>query len=118
MNTAQEILQRDRNIRLEREAKEIKREEFAKRWRTKGYGSWRAQIGSSVLMFCVAAVPLIGPSVHGDRDSIRMLSAALLVFSLMLHLAYQRRRRDLALFAIIEQEAPELFKKLQEEEIA
>jgi hypothetical protein len=116
MKTAQEVLQEERAVRIQREARDGKWAELAKRWRSPY--SWHARVWSSSLMFLVAVIPLVRPVFHGDVLSICILAAALLLFCVLLYAADQQKRKETALLAIIEQEAPQLFQKLEDEKIA
>ena len=116
MKTAHEVLQEEQTARLEREAGERKWAELARRWRTRA--PWRARFWSSLTGLGMVLVLLLRPSLHGDVLSICILSAGLLLFCVIWYAADQQRKKEMALLAIIEQEAPQLFQKLKDEKIA
>jgi hypothetical protein len=115
MKTAYEILADDTIDRRQLEAKERAWAALVRDCRVpRGRMPFLAQMVMSVALIAVFAVTV---RQTGDYRGLYLVSGAFLLIALPMHF-WQLRKREKALLAMIEQEAPELHRRLKVEKIA
>jgi hypothetical protein len=115
MKTADEVLADDSIVRMHREEEERTWMTLVKRCRTpRGQTPFLAQFIMSIALIAVFA--FIGHQT-GDYRGIYIVAGVFLLICVPVHL-WNLRGRDKALFAMIEQEAPQLYRRLKDEKIA
>ena len=114
MQTAHEVLLEEGAARLQREAIEKKWAELVSRRRAP---RWQARLWYQSVMFLVLVGYFRFASQPGDYRGIIFVTAVFLFYCIPSYVVSQQRREK-ALLAIVEQEAPQLYRKLQQEGIA
>jgi hypothetical protein len=115
MKTAHEVLAEDAVFRLHREEEERRLEALVSRCRTpRGRMPFVAQLIMSAALIAVFAV--VGNQT-GDYRGVYVVCGVFFALAVPSHI-WSLRRKEKALLALIETEAPALFQRLKDETIA
>ena len=114
MKTASEVLLEEATARTQRAATEKKWADLVSQCRAP---KWRSPFWFQSALFLVFLGYFRFASPPGDYRGIAVITAMFLLYGVPSYVMSQRRREK-ALLAIIEQEAPQLYRKLQHEGVA